>query len=136
VQNIIIDTGPIVALFDPHDTVHRQISNCIKGLTAQLVTTMPVVTEVMHLIRSSIRTQINFLEWIERGGLRIDQNLNLQVARMKTLIRKYSDMPMDFADASIVLLAEDTGIRQILTIDSDFAVYRIKGKNYFKYVRY
>jgi len=55
---------------------------------------------------------------------------------MKTLIRKYSDMPMDFADASIVLLAEDTGMRRILTIDSDFAVYRIKGKNYFKYVRY
>lgn len=135
-QNIIVDTGPIVALFEPKDQWHDAIKKCLNVSRARFITTWPVVTEVMHHLGGYIEAQVAFLEWIERDGLRVDSAIGQDVARVKHLILKYSDVPMDFADASIVLLAEQSGIRQILTIDSDFAVYKIKGKNYFKYVSY
>ena len=75
--------------------------------------------------------QLDFLEWIYRGGVEIYPIENKDIKRIKELIKKYSDLPMDFADSCLVYLAEKLHLNTVVTIDRDFAIYRIKGKGKF-----
>ena len=96
-----------------------------------IITTWPVITEVMHeLYRPDV--QKNFLLWIERGGLEIACIGQDSILELIKLIGKYSDIPMDLADATLMLYAVKTGINEIATIDSDFHVYRTPKKDYLK----
>lgn len=130
-KSILIDAGPLIALFRKNDSYHEKAIVFLKTLKGRLLTTWPVITEVMHeLYRPDI--QEKFLIWIERGGIEIaylDQN---SVSGLINLSRKYSDIPMDLADATLMLYAEKTGISEIATIDSDFHVYRTAKKEYLK----
>ena len=76
--------------------------------------------------------QEKFLLWIKRGGLEIAQTTQESIPALIKLIKKYSDIPMDLADATLLLYAEKTGINEIATIDSDFYVYRTVRKEYLK----
>jgi predicted nucleic acid-binding protein len=76
----------------------------------------------------SVDAQIDFLEWVMRGGLRLETVEQDDMAKLIGLTRKYRDLPCDFADATLVLAAEKTGIRSIISVDSDFNVYRLPGK--------
>ncbi len=76
--------------------------------------------------------QLDFIEWISRGGVEIVNVLNSDFQRIKELTKKYRDLPMDFADSCLILLAEKMGINEVATIGRDFSIYRIKGKNAFK----
>jgi predicted nucleic acid-binding protein len=99
-----------------------------------LITTIASITETLHLLNFNRNAQIDFLEWVNQGAVEIYSIENIDFGRIKELTIKYSDLPMDFADACLVLLAEKLDINQIATIDRDFTVYKIKGRKRFKVV--
>lgn len=130
-NTIIIDTGPIVALLNSKDKYHQNVLNFLKGHDGNFITTWSVITEATHLLRNSIQAQINLLEWIKRGGLTIFDIEKKDIERMISLTKKYKDLPMDLADCSLVILAEKRNIKDILSIDSNYDVYRIFKKEPF-----
>ncbi|THF55595.1 type II toxin-antitoxin system VapC family toxin [Pseudothauera rhizosphaerae] len=122
---MIVDAGPLIALFNPADRDHARCVDFLRGCESALMTTWPVLTEAMHLLRFSVDAQLRLLNWAERGGLGIVDLEQGSVASAAGLIDKYRDRPMDLADASVVLLALQTGCRDVLSIDSDFDIYRL-----------
>lgn len=125
----LIDSGPIIALFDKKDKFHSKAIEFISTYTGSLITTWPVVTESLHMLSFSHTIQVNLLEWIERGGLSIVDLLDTDVTYIKKRIQKYSDIPMDLADATLMCIAEKENIQKIVSIDSDFSIYKTqKGK--------
>ena len=123
-QNTLIDAGPIIALFNKNDKYHKKIKNFLKKYDGKLTSTWPVVTEVSHMLDFNVQTQIDFLTWIQLGGVNIEAIENEDIGRIIELTMKYSDLPMDLADASLVVLSERLSIKEIITIDSDYYVYR------------
>ena len=122
---MIVDAGPLLALFNPADRHHQACVSFLRGNEVALVTTWPVLTEVMHLLRYSVDAQLRLLSWIDRGGLAIAELEQGCIAAVAGLIDKYRDRPMDLADASVVQLAVQTGCREVLSIDRDFEIYRL-----------
>lgn len=131
---ILIDSGPLIALFDSSDMYHRKSLEFIRSNKHTLITTVASVTETLHLLDFNRNAQIDFIEWINRGGVEIHSIENADFSRIKDLTEKYSDLPMDFADSCLILLAEKLGITTIATIDRDFSIYRINGKKRFRTV--
>jgi len=127
-NTILIDSGPLIALFDKDDNFHKQIIDFIKDKRYKFVTTMAVLTEVSHMLDFSIEVQIMFFEWVMSEGVIIEEIKQKDIARIIELTKKYSDRPMDFADATLVVASEKTGIKKIISIDSDFDIYRLPGK--------
>jgi hypothetical protein len=129
VKRLLVDSGPLIALFDRSDQYHTLVVNHLKTVDEVLLTTWPVVTEVSHMLDFHIDAQLGFLKWIELGGLEV-RNLNeADVSRIVELVEKYSNVPMDVADASLLILAEDLDTRRILSIDSDFEIFRTRYKD-------
>lgn len=125
---ILIDAGPIIALFDKDDSYHEKILKFIKDKGFRFVTTTAVVTEVSHMLDFNVNVQIQFLEWIENDGIRLYEIKQKDIIEIIELTKKYKDRPMDFADATLVIAAKRTGIKKIISIDSDFDIYRLPGK--------
>ncbi len=123
-RNTLIDAGPIIALFNKNDKYHEKIKNFLKNYDGKLTSTWPVVTEVSHMLDFNVQTQIDFLTWIQLGGVSIVNVEKDDIGRIIELSEKYSDLPMDLADASLVILSEKLKIKQIITIDSDYYIYR------------
>ena len=127
-NEILIDAGPIIALFDKDDTYHETILQFIKDKEYRFVTTTAVVTEVSHMLDFNINVQIQFLEWIEKEGIKLHEIKQKDIEEIIQMTKKYKDRPMDFADATLVIAAKRTGIKKIISIDSDFDIYRLPGK--------
>ncbi len=123
-QKTLIDSGPIIALFDRSDKYHNKVLEFLKGYTGELVTSWAVITEVFHMLDFDLRVQIDFLKWIEFGGLTVYDIEQSEVALIRAMMEKYLDIPMDFADASLMYIAEKEKINNIVSIDSDFDIYR------------
>ena len=123
-KRIVIDSGPLIALFDKDDKYHQKALKFIKGFKGELVSNYPVITEVTHLLDFSVRVQIDFLRWVCSGGIIIADIPGEDLLRIIELTEKYSDLPMDFADASLVVLCERLKIRDIASVDRDFGIYR------------
>lgn len=123
-RSILIDAGPIIALFDRGDRYHQKAVTFLKSTSCQLVSTWPAVTEASHMLDFDSTAQLSLLEWIRRGGLEMYVISAKDVQRIIELTKKYRDTPIDLADASLIVAAETTGIREIASIDSDFYVYR------------
>jgi len=123
-KRCLIDAGPLIALFDKDDKFHMRIKEFLMKFQGRLYTTWPVITEVLHMLDFSVDTQINFLKWIDRGALDIIQINTDNISRIIALSGKYSDIPMDFADASLIVASELENIKEIISIDSDFYIYR------------
>lgn len=121
-QRVLVDTGPLVALMNKRDRHHQRFIEYLRFFQGQLVTTWPVLTEVTHHV--PIRKAVEIIALVRDGALEII-DLGNAGARVHELMKKYADRPMDLADASLVWAAEHTGIEQILTIDSDFAIFRL-----------
>ncbi len=83
-----------------------------------------MITEASHMLSFSTKAQIRLLEWINRGGLQIFDLEFYHLTRLVDLSEKFSDVPMDLADASLIIAAEATSITEIASIDSDFYIYR------------
>lgn len=127
-RNTLIDAGPIIALFDRSDKYHSHMRSTLKDDDFRLLTTWPAITEASHLLDFDVGAQLGLLTWIYRGGVKIHDIDARGIQRVIELTEKYQDQPTDLADATLVVAAEDTGIREILSIDSDFLVSRTKEK--------
>jgi predicted nucleic acid-binding protein len=127
-NSILIDAGPLIALFDKDDKYNERIISFIKDAKYKFITTTAVVTEVTHMLDFSVDVQIDFFEWIMKEGVILQDISQKDIIRIIALTKKYSDRPMDFADATLVIAAEKTGIKKIISIDSDFDIYRLPGK--------
>jgi len=130
---VIVDAGPLVALALRSDPDHRRCAESAAGIAGGLVTTWPVFTEVAYLLgrRSGWDAQNRLFQTVLGGAIGIEAPDDEMVARMHELMRKYRDVPMDLADASLVALAERRGEVDIFTLDSDFEVYRM-GRRAFR----
>jgi len=133
-KKILIDSGPLIALFDSSDKYHQEAVDFIKTNKYPLATTLASITETLHLLDFNRNAQIDFLEWVHRGAVEIHNIENSDFKRLRELTEKYRDLPMDFADSCLVYLAEKLNLNTIATIDRDFTVYRIQGKRKFKMV--
>ena len=127
-KNIIVDAGPLIALFDKDDKYHNSVIKFLKTFDGQLITSWPAFTEVTHLLSFNVNVQIDFLEWLKREAVTIVNLENIHLERIIQLSKKYSDVPMDLADSSLIVIAELTNITEIITIDSDYYIYKTKNK--------
>ena len=133
-KKILIDSGPLIALFDASDDYHPEAVNFIKINKFPLVTTIASVAETLHLLDFNRNAQIDFIEWVHRGAVEIQNIENNDFGRLKELTEKYRDLPMDFADSCLVYIAEKLNLNTIATIDRDFSIYRIQGRRKFKII--
>ncbi len=129
---IILDTGPIVALFDKSDDQHHICVETFKAIREPLVTTWPVITEAFYLLGFSSTVQDDLWEFIERGAVAIYELDRTFAKKCRELMRKYHDLPMDLADASLVAVADEEDVNTIFTLDKDFRIYRTGRKKQLK----
>ena len=131
--SIVVDAGPLIALFDRDDRHHRRAVEFVRNARSRFITNLPVLTEATFLLRFSVEAQRDLLWWAHKS-IEIDQGTAGDLPRIIDLLDKYRDMPTDFADASLVALAERLKVSRVASIDSDFAVYRLPGKRRFQNV--
>jgi predicted nucleic acid-binding protein len=124
---ILVDTGPLVALFDPRDGQHARCVRALRGIREPIYTTTSVLTEAFHMLQPQSIGADRLREFVEKGGLSIWFFDRPGLTRAFELMEVYADHPMDFADASLVVAAEALGTRKIFTIDrKDFQTYRVR----------
>ncbi|MGM0746105.1 MAG: type II toxin-antitoxin system VapC family toxin [Bacteroidota bacterium] len=128
----LIDAGPIIALFDNSDQYHNTVLSLIKEYRAGLITTWPVLTEVCYMLDFNRNTQIDFLDWIIAGGLDIYNIQKWQIGGIKDWFSRYSDLPADLADCTLMEVAETENIDSIITLDRDFSVYKLNSGKYLR----
>ena len=121
-----MDTGPLVAWLDKGDGDHDRCTAFFADYRGQLITTWPVLTEVCHLLPRHIVGR--FMRWVAAGGVVVREMLPTTADDIAGLMEKYDDLPMDLADASLVWLAGELGIIEVITLDeTDFGIYRLPG---------
>lgn len=133
----LVDAGPLIALIDKGQTVaHQQCLEAQRGLRGPLLTTWPCFTEAMHFLGhlGGWRGHEALWRFLNQKALLVHTSESAETDRMQVLMEKYKDVPMDLADASLVALAEASGLKQVFTLDTDFYVYRIGGKDTFEVI--
>ena len=122
---VLVDTGPFVALLDRSDAYHTICHQTLRGIEDQLITVWPVVTEAMYLLRGYLPAQAALWEMLETGAVEISVLEKDDFSRLRDLMWKYRDLPMDLADAALVRVAERERLRRVFTLDRrDFQIYR------------
>jgi predicted nucleic acid-binding protein len=132
---ILTDAGPLIALLDRGEKHHRACVACLTQLTRPLLTTWPAFTEAIYLLGEAGGWTAQDALWalvmsreVEIADIGADQRV-----RVRDLMDKYRDRPMDLADASLVALAEERRLRDIFTLDhADFRIYRLHGRQTFR----
>lgn len=125
---ILTDTGPLVALVHRGDLHHADCVAVVQASPGEtLLSTWPCFTEAMYLVRrlGSLAAVTALWEVHRAGDLVLFDLSTGDVARIDKLMHKYSDLPMDLADASLVAIAERLKLRQVFTLDSHFRIYRM-----------
>jgi uncharacterized protein len=132
---ILTDAGPLVAILDREEEYHEACVQCLEELVGPMLTTWPAFAEAMYLLGAagSWRAQDGLWHLVETKDLDIAEQARDDKFRMRILMEKYQDLPMDLADASLVVLAEEKGLRDIFTLDrADFRVYRLNRRQTFR----
>ena len=131
----IIDTGPWVALIDRSEAKHTDCVQWLKNFSGKLYSTEAVLTEVLYILNFSITAQSAAIDFVLKSVVEMVPADRQSLLKTKNLLKKYADLPMDYADATLVCLAMDTGIQNIATFDiKDFSIYRLPGKKKFNIV--
>lgn len=138
-ENIaVIDAGPLIALFDKSDTYHQKVKQRLeeyrKHARGRLITTWPIITEVTYILKAHVHleAQLDFLKWITIGGMEMFDLQKSHLSKIIELQKKYSSLPMDFADATLLIAAESLEINKVFSIDKDFSIYRVLGKKHLE----
>ena len=133
----LVDTGAVVALVNRADHHHAAAVEWFKRFRGQLLTTEAVVTETAYVLAASPAHLRAALLWFERAraaGLLLVEPV-ADYAALSRIIAQYASLPCDYADASLIALAERTGITAIATVDQrDFSIYRLRGRRRFRIV--
>ena len=106
----LIDSGPLIALFDKSDKYHYQVLAFLKGFQGELITTWSVITEVSHMLDFNLQVQLDFFKWIELGGIRLYEISQKELFEIRIMMEKYSDIPMDLADSTLMYVANKESI--------------------------
>ena len=131
-RSALLDTGAFVALLDRSERNHEHCVQFFRDFPGRLLTTEPILTETVYLLGPSLKAQKTAIEFILSGGATLVPQSSTSLSKALTLMEKYRDIPMDFADATLVMLAEETGVQEIFTLDNrGFRTYRIRGKKTF-----
>lgn len=132
-RKILVDTGAFVALFNRNDAYHQRAVRFMKSETAVLLTNWPVLTEVCFFLNTV--KKMAFLSFVRHGGVVVHDIPLSELSLIINVFRKYQDRDVDLADASLIWLAENTGVTEIITVDrKDFETYRLSGKRRFSLV--
>lgn len=124
-RGVLVDAGPLVALLDQNDLHHVACVTALKTLRDPLITVWPAFTEAMYLLGSSWHGQKALWSRVETGALALAPLDESDATRMRALMEKYRDLPMDLADAALVRIAEREDLTRIFTIDRrHFSIYR------------
>jgi uncharacterized protein len=124
----IVDTGPLVAFLDRAERNHRWVIARIEELDPPLLVCEPVLAEAMHLLARFTGARNALFGLLENGALRVAFSVDEHIVALRKLHQKYRDRPMSLADACIVRMAEIYEQHAVLTLDSDFSVYRRHGR--------
>jgi predicted nucleic acid-binding protein len=127
-MHAIVDTGPLVAFFDRSERYHRWTADWIEQLDAPLLVCEPVLIETIYLLARFPRAQDALFSLLHNGALVLAFRLEEHIGPLHGLLRKYRDTPMSLADACVVRMAEIHDEHCVLTLDSDFTVYRKHGR--------
>lgn len=124
----IVDTGPLVAFFDRSERHHDWAAAQIEALEAPMLVCEPVLAEACYLLGRFPRAQDALLALLQNGALQIAFEIDEHVGELRKLMQKYRDTPMSLADACILQMAEMNEQHLVFTLDSDFTVYRKRGR--------
>jgi predicted nucleic acid-binding protein len=124
-ERVACDTGPILALIDRRDQFHESCAEVLTRIPFPLFTVWPVIVEAHYLLQRYGGPADLVLHWIQAGHVRILDLRGPEIRRLRHLLRKYGDLPMDLADAALVAACEKARIRRVFTTDRrDFLIYR------------
>lgn len=131
----LLDSGPLVALLSKTDSAHAACVSALERFHGHLITTEPVLTEAMHLVRRVPGGQDACLAFFLQGAAVLVPMTAERLSTCKALVERYRDVPMDFADATLVALAEELGLAAVFTLDRrGFATYRWRKTRRFEIV--
>jgi len=135
VARALVDTGAVVALINRDDRYHRAAVDWFQRFRGQLLTTEAMITETAYVLAASPAHQRAALVWFDRACaaelLRVEPVADYTA--LARIIAQYASLPCDYADATLIALAERTGVTAIATIDQrDFSVYRLRGRKRFR----
>jgi predicted nucleic acid-binding protein len=131
VAAVLVDASALVALLDRDDRAHRACVDALAGIREMLMTVWPALTEAMYLLNDHPRAVEALYEMVEDGVMALANLDESDLPRMKELMRKYRDTPMDFADAALVRVAERERLNRIVTFDRHFKVYALPRRTRF-----
>lgn len=131
--NALIDTGAILALLDKTDRWHRICVDAFEQLRLPLVTSEAVLTELFHLVGDSRHEKDAAWRLVRSGAIVLAAIEDSELSQIYALMSRYSDRPMDFADATLVYLAKREALATVFTVNhADFDTYRIEGRRRFR----
>ena len=132
-NELLLDTGAFVALVDKSERRHADCVAVLEGWSGTVVTTDAVLTETLHLAGPRWQAQKVCLEFVLRGAFVLVPASQASIARVAALMEKYRNVPMDYADATLVALGEELGTDQVFTLDRrGFSVYRLNQRKAFQ----
>jgi predicted nucleic acid-binding protein len=132
VRRILLDTGALVALLDRSERHHRVCLDFFSAYRGDVLTTEPVLTEALYLLNRTPNAIKACFDFILQGGATLVPQSSSSLRRSAELMKTYADTPMDFADATLVALAEETDAREVFTLDRrGFSAYRIRRRGAF-----
>jgi hypothetical protein len=135
VADVLVDAGPLVAVFDQSDHHHASCVDRLRSLRPPLLTVWPVLTEAVYLLGFSLIAQQAVLQMVDAGTVKLLALDESDVSRIRELMMKYRDVPMDMADAALVRVAERERLTRIFTLDRGFAIYRPAKTGRFEIIR-
>jgi predicted nucleic acid-binding protein len=129
----LVDTGALLALLDRDDRWHERCAAAFEQSRLPLATTAAVLTELFHLLGPGARDQRAAWRLLRSGAINVVAIADAELPALQSLMEKYRDRPMDFADATLVHVASQLGLTDILTIDhDDFETYRLPSRKKFR----
>jgi predicted nucleic acid-binding protein len=129
----LIDTGALLALLDRDDKWHEACAKAFERARLPLATTAAVLTELFHLLGDVKRDQQRAWQLVRSGAIVVIGIDDRDLPALQSLMDRYHDRPMDFADATLVHVASELRLPDILTIDhDDFETYRMPGRRKFR----
>ena len=123
-SEILVDTGPLVAYLDRSDRDHAWAKHYFMQISRPLLTCEAVIAEALFLLRRGGIDPDHLLSLVSRGLVLPDFRLNTEISSIQQLMKSYRNIPMSLADACLVRMAEIYEPSEVMTLDSDFTIYR------------
>jgi len=134
-MRVVMDTGPWVALLDRNESKHGDCVNWFRGFEGEIFSSEAVLTEVLYLLNFSTKAQAAAIDFVLKGAIILVPFSLESLKQTRNLMEKYHDIPMDYADATLVCLAQDLSVNHIVTFDrKGFSIFRSTPRQYFSLI--